>query len=114
MHLSRGIVLEELPQPGSQYFVLRVLIPVAESFRFMDEIRNRDCGESFPQLVFYGWEVNADDPFRMPVTAEELEEFGDAEFAPNSAQKLVKDVRERKGLELGIKLKIKDTSLSKK
>ncbi len=79
----------------------------------MDEIRNRDCGESFPQLLFWGWQVNQEDPFMIPLSAEELEEFGDAEFAANSAQKIVKEVRGRKGLELGIKLKIKENAMGK-
>lgn len=79
-------------QGNSQNYLVRVLIPLAESFFFTKEIRTRNCGVSFPQLFFHGWEVNEDDPFYLPQTLDEIEEFGDAEVAPNSSKKIIQKV----------------------
>jgi hypothetical protein len=53
----------------------------------------------------------------MPLTAEELEEFGDNELPPNSAKIIIMSVRERKGLKTEKKIieeGDKQTTLSKK
>ena len=39
--------------------------------------------------MFHGWEMNPEDPFYLPVTFEQIEEFGENEAAPNSAKKIV-------------------------
>lgn len=46
-------------------FIIKAVLPVAESFGFADEIRKRTSGLASPQLVFSHWEVTA----RIPVPA---------------------------------------------
>ncbi|KAF9623592.1 hypothetical protein IFM89_003382 [Coptis chinensis] len=50
-------------------------------------------------LLFSHWETLEEDPFFVPKTEEEIEEFGDgSSVLPNTARKLVDAVRRRKGL----------------
>lgn len=52
-----GRVLNEEMKEGSDVFIIRAVLPVAESFGFADEIRKRTSGLASPQLVFTHWEV---------------------------------------------------------
>lgn len=47
-------------------FIIKAVLPVAESFGFADEIRKRTSGLASPQLVFSHWEVTARIPFPAP------------------------------------------------
>ncbi|KAK3533198.1 hypothetical protein QTP70_013598 [Hemibagrus guttatus] len=51
-----GRVLNEEMKEGSDVFIIRAVLPVAESFGFADEIRKRTSGLASPQLVFTHWE----------------------------------------------------------
>lgn len=42
---------------GTDMFIIKAVLPVAESFGFADEIRKRTSGLASPQLVFSHWEV---------------------------------------------------------
>lgn len=42
---------------GTDIFIIKAVVPVAESFGFADEIRKRTSGLASPQLVFSHWEV---------------------------------------------------------
>lgn len=42
---------------GTDVFIIKAVLPVAESFGFADEIRKRTSGLASPQLVFSHWEV---------------------------------------------------------
>lgn len=45
------------------------------------------------------WEALPEDPFFVPKTEEEIEEFGDgSSMLPNTARKLINGVRRKKGL----------------
>lgn len=44
---------------GTDMFIIKAVLPVAESFGFADEIRKRTSGLASPQLVFSHWEVTA-------------------------------------------------------
>lgn len=95
----RARVLKEEMQEGSTLFTVHAYVPVAESFGFADELRRWTSGASSALLVFSHWEALSEDPFFVPKTEEELEEFGDgSSVPPNTARKLIDAVRRRKGL----------------
>ncbi len=82
--------------PETDLFTIRVLIPVAESFGFTEEIRKRGEGITDPQLTFSHWGIISQDPFFVAKTAEQKEEFGDQAQAPTLAKMLIDKVRKRK------------------
>ncbi|XP_075714196.1 elongation factor-like GTPase 1 isoform X2 [Rhinoderma darwinii] len=49
------VLLEEMKE-GTDMFIIKSVLPVAESFGFADEIRKRTSGLASPQLVFSHWE----------------------------------------------------------
>ncbi|XP_069767762.1 elongation factor-like GTPase 1 isoform X2 [Narcine bancroftii] len=51
-----GRVLQEEMKEGTEMFIIKAVLPVAESFGFPDEIRKRTSGQASPQLVFTHWE----------------------------------------------------------
>lgn len=91
------IVSESLLEPSTNFTIL-ALLPVAESFGFSDEIRQRTSGFAAPQLVFEGFEMLDEDPFWVPTTEEELEDLGEKADRENVAKRYVDAVRQRKGL----------------
>lgn len=50
-------MLQEEMKEGTDMFIIKAVLPVAESFGFADEIRKRTSGLASPQLVFSHWEV---------------------------------------------------------
>ena len=44
----RGRVLTEEVQEGTNNFLIDALIPLVESFTFLDEIRRKSCGIAYP------------------------------------------------------------------
>ncbi|XP_010260671.1 PREDICTED: elongation factor-like GTPase 1 [Nelumbo nucifera] len=95
----RARVLKEEMQEGSPLFSVHAYVPVAESFGFADELRRWTSGASSALLVLSHWEALSEDPFFVPKTEEEIEEFGDgSNVLPNTARKLIDAVRRRKGL----------------
>ncbi|KAM4035834.1 elongation factor-like GTPase 1 [Anomaloglossus baeobatrachus] len=91
------ILLEEMKE-GTDMFIIKAMLPVAESFGFADEIRKRTSGLASPQLVFSHWEVISSDPFWVPTTEEEYLHFGEKADSENQARKYMNSVRKRKGL----------------
>jgi ribosome assembly protein 1 len=101
----RARVVKEEMREGTAMFTVHAYMPVSESFGFADELRRKTSGAASPQLVLSHWEPLAEDPFFVPRTEEELEEFGDGLSAPrNTARKLIDAVRRRKGLPVEEKL----------
>lgn len=95
----RARVLKEEMREGTDMFTVHAYMPVAESFGLTDELRRKTSGAASPQLVLSHWEELSHDPFFVPRTEEELEEFGDGSSVPqNTARKLIDAVRRRKGL----------------
>lgn len=95
----RARVIKEEMQEGSPLFTVHAYVPVAESFGFADELRRWTAGASSALLVLSHWEMLPEDPFFVPKTEEELEEFGDgSSVVQNTARKLIDAVRRRKGL----------------
>ena len=94
-------VLDEAMKEGTNTFTLDCLLPVAESFGFAVELRRGTSGQAaLPQLVFEQWEALIDDdPFFVPTTEEEREEFGESYTGVDSmSRQLLDGVRGRKGL----------------
>jgi len=113
----RAKTLAEELQENSELFLLKILVPISESFKFSNEIRDREWGIPHPQLIFYGWEINTMDPFHVSMTDDELEEYGDSELPPNQIKMIIDDIRKRKGLHIEKKLVEdggKQVTLSKK
>ncbi|KAK9116001.1 hypothetical protein Sjap_014948 [Stephania japonica] len=95
----RAPVLKEEMHEGSPLFTVHAYVPVAESFGFADELRKKTSGASSGLLVFSHWQTLKEDPFFVPKTEEEIEEYGDgSSVPPNTARKLIDAVRRRKGL----------------
>ncbi|KAM1988154.1 hypothetical protein ACFX15_035323 [Malus domestica] len=70
-----------------------------KAFGFADELRRWTAGAASALLVLSHWEALPEDPFFVPKTEEELEEFGDgSSVLPNTARKLINAVRWKKGL----------------
>ena len=67
---------------------------------FADELRKSTSGVASAQLVFSHWEPIDVDPFWVPTTKDEKEDFGeyDREGAGNLARKYIDETRRRKGL----------------
>jgi ribosome assembly protein 1 len=97
------VVSESLLEPSTNFTILSML-PVAESFGFSDEIRQRTSGFAAPQLVFEGFQMLDEDPFWVPTTEEELEDLGEKADRENVAKRYVDRVRERKGLAVNRKV----------
>ncbi|XP_073509236.1 elongation factor-like GTPase 1 isoform X3 [Phyllobates terribilis] len=91
------VLLEEMKE-GTDMFIIKAVLPVAESFGFADDIRKRTSGLASPQLVFSHWEVISSDPFWVPTTEEEYLHFGEKADSENQARKYMNSVRKRKGL----------------
>ena len=94
----RGRVLRDGMRAGTDIFEIDAVMPVMESFGFSKEIRKRTKGAAHPQLVFSHWETLDIDPFWVPTTEQELEEFGDTSNVLNFARDLVNSIRKKKGL----------------
>ncbi|KAM9838070.1 elongation factor-like GTPase 1 [Aulostomus maculatus] len=99
-----GQILHEEMREGTDMFIIKAVLPVAESFGFADEIRKRTRGLASPQLVFSHWEVISSDPYWVPTTEEEYLHFGEKADSSNQALKYMNTVRRRKGLYVEEKL----------
>ncbi|XP_049573359.1 elongation factor-like GTPase 1 isoform X3 [Syngnathus scovelli] len=93
-----GRILHEEMKEGTEIFIIKAVVPVAESFGFADEIRKKTSGRASPQMVFSHWEVISSDPYWVPTTEEEYLHFGEKADSSNQALKYMNDVRRRKGL----------------
>lgn len=93
-----GAILAEEYNDGTGFFTVRALVPVIESFGFADDIRGRTSGLAIPQLLFHGFRLLDQDPFWVPTTEAELEDFGERAEKENVAMRYLVGVRERKGL----------------
>ncbi|GJW28527.1 elongation factor-like GTPase 1 [Tanacetum coccineum] len=95
----RAKILKEEMQQGSALLVVHAYVPVVESFGFADDLRISTAAACSALLVPSHWEVLPEDPFFVPKTQEEKEEFGDgSSVLQNTARKLIDSVRRRKGL----------------
>ena len=61
---------------GTPFYSITALLPMTTSFHIASELLKSTSGAAQPQLVFHGFEVLDEDPFWVPQTEEELEDFG--------------------------------------
>ena len=74
----------------------RVLLPFPIILHSYLELRKKSSGVAHPQLSFVGWELLDQDPFWVPSTEDELEDFGEKADKENIARSYMDKVRKRK------------------
>ena len=102
----RGKVVDDSMVDGTDLLLIEATIPHAESFGLAPELFRESSGEvTAPELTFSHWERLDQDPFWIPTSLEEREDFGeilqngDASFGlDNTALGYIRKVRARKGL----------------
>ncbi|KAK4279233.1 hypothetical protein QN277_016966 [Acacia crassicarpa] len=101
----RARILKEEMQESSPFFTVHAYVPVSETFGFAEELRRGTSGAASALLVLSHWEELSEDPFFVPKTEDEIEEFGDgSSVLPNTARKLINAVRRGKGLHVEEKI----------
>ena len=91
---------------GTDLIRITAALPQAESFRLAPELLKKSSGEvTAPELVFSHWQVLDVDPFWIPTSQEEREDFGEISISgdastgvDNGALGYIRAVRARKGL----------------
>mmetsp|Transcript_7723 Transcript_7723/g.18924 ORF Transcript_7723/g.18924 Transcript_7723/m.18924 type:complete len:1111 (-) Transcript_7723:1071-4403(-) len=102
----RGKVLEDSMVDGTDLLLISANLPHAESFGLAPELFRLTSGEvTAPELIFSHWEILDQDPFWIPTSLEEREDFGEilqsgdvSTGMDNTALHYIRKVRERKGL----------------
>jgi ribosome assembly protein 1 len=102
----RGKVLEDSMVDGTDLLLITATLPQAESFGLAPELLRKTSGEvTVPELTFWKWTRLEEDPFWIPTSLEEREDFGEiiingdaSTGVDNTALKYIRLVRERKGL----------------
>lgn len=72
-----GKILSEDYNDGTGFFTVKSLLPVIESFGFADDVRTRTSGLAIPQLLFHGFEIFDQDPFKIPSSTDQDDEEDD-------------------------------------
>lgn len=76
-------------------------LPTEASFGFVDELRRKSSGAASASLLFSHWRRLPVDPYYVPTTEEQREEWGEegqGVGAANLARRLIDATRRRKGL----------------
>lgn len=95
----KGTIKSEEIKEGTTFYTIVAQMPMVESFGFNDELMKKTSGIALPQLVFDGFQVAFDlDPFWLPSTEAELEDFGALADRENLPRKYIHQVRKRKGM----------------
>lgn len=98
---ARGkITLEEMKE-GTPWFVIEATMPVLTTFGFSEQIRKDTSGGAIATLEFLGFDILEEDPYWVPQTEQEMEEFGDNILSAQGrgfAKAILEDVRHSKGL----------------
>lgn len=126
LNKRKSKILESDYQDLTNLFITRALLPIHESFGFYQEMMSSTQGRVTPQLSFHSWSQIDEDPFYEPqtedvshdlVTFQEIEEFGNKIFTTNYSRTLIKNIRERKGLNMEDKIVVaadKQNNVSRK
>ena len=91
---------------GTDLLMITASIPQAEAFGLAPELLGKTSGEvTAPEMIFSHWERLDVDPFWIPTSEEEREDFGELQSAgdsstgiDNPALSYIRQVRKRKGL----------------
>ena len=93
----RGEIINEIPSEESIKSTIEAIIPVAESFGFVEEIRKKSSGLTNPMLQFYKWKIINVDPFDI-ASEEDILNYGTNVDTKNIAKNYINKIRQRKGL----------------
>jgi ribosome assembly protein 1 len=93
----RGEIINEIPGEENIMSTIEAVVPVAESFGFVEEIRKKSSGLTNPMLRFYKWRIIDVDPFDI-ISEEDLLNFGENANTMNIAKTYINKIRQRKGL----------------
>ena len=102
----RGKVLSDTMVEGTDLISIEATLPQSESFGLTSELMKKSSGEvTAPELIFSHWEMLDEDPFWIPTSLEEREDYGEivgsgdiSTGIANNALKFIRLVRNRKGL----------------
>lgn len=102
----RGKVVRDDMVDGTDLIMISATLPQAESFGLAPELFKASSGQvTAPELIFSHWKMLDEDPFWIPTSLEEREDFGEilqsgdsSTGIDNTALKLIRQVRIRKGL----------------
>jgi len=84
LNQRRGMIEGKEDRPGTPLCKVKAFLPVLESFGFTQLLRQNTSGQAFPQMIFSHWSLVGGD----------LMEDG------SQANRIVMDVRKRKGLKM--------------
>lgn len=105
LNQRRGIVQNEDIWEGTDIFTITCSLPVTESLGLANDLRQQTSGAvNQPQLQFSHWQILDEDPFAIPVTEEEKEEWGEAFGTRNRAKQIIDSIRKRKGMQTDEKI----------
>ena len=93
----RGEIINEIPSEESIKSTIEAILPVAESFGFVEEIRKKSSGLANPMLQFYKWKMINVDPFDI-ASEEDILNYGINVDTKNIAKNYINKIRQRKGL----------------
>lgn len=91
---------------GTDLLMITATLPQAESFGLAPELFQKSSGQvTAPELIFSHWSRLDEDPFWIPTSLEEREDFGEillngdvSTGVDNTALNLIRKTRMRKGL----------------
>lgn len=72
LNQRRGEIVEEIEVQGSPLQQVKAYLPVAESFGFTGDLRQKTGGKAFPQCSFDHWQEFGGDPFEEGSKAEAI------------------------------------------
>jgi elongation factor 2 len=81
MTKRRGLVKTITPESNNVIMIVDANLPVANSFGFIDELREETSGTAFASMMFSHWQIIPDDPL----------------VSGTLSNKIMLDVRKRKG-----------------
>ena len=94
----RGEIINEIPSEENIKSTIEAILPVAESFGFVEELRKKSSGlVANPMLQFYKWKMLNVDPFDI-VSEEDILNYGVNVDTKNIAKNYINKIRQRKGL----------------
>jgi hypothetical protein len=102
----RGSVISDTMVEGTDLISIDAILPQSESFGLAPELLQKSSGEvTAPELIFSHWDLLDEDPFWIPTSLEEREDYGEiisngdtSTGVDNTALKYIRMVRDRKGL----------------
>jgi ribosome assembly protein 1 len=102
----RGKVIQDSMVEGTDLLMITASIPQAEAFGLTPELFEKTSGEvTAPEMVFSHWERLDVDPFWVPTSEEEREDYGELQTTgdlstgiDNPAIAYIRQIRKRKGL----------------